>query len=135
MTRIFGSGTFPRSRHSLIAAVIGAAVIAGGTLLIFLPTIGFLAGATASTAGLIPFPAVSVTLVALTGGVVVVALLLAAAAQRRPAAAWALVVLAMVASLLVTAFPVIAVVVGSAERVGDVGPVIGELARRVGGSL
>lgn len=133
MVRASSSRMPIRSRHSLTAAAIGAVVIAGGTLLVFLPTVGFLAGATASTAGLIPFPAVSVTFVALAGAVVVLALLVAAASRRRPVAAWVLVVIALIAALAVTAYPFVAVVTGSAERVGDIGPVVDELVRRVGG--
>lgn len=133
MVRASSSRMPVRSRYSLTAAAIGAVVIAGGTLLVFLPTVGFLAGATASTAGLIPFPAVSVTFVALAGAVVVLALLVAAASRRRPVAAWVLVVIALIAALAVTAYPIVAVVTGSAERVGDIGPVVDELVRRVGG--
>ncbi|WP_133177886.1 MFS transporter permease [Microbacterium testaceum] len=133
--RTTAPGRLVRSRQSLIAAVTGTAVVVLVALGLFLPLAGLLIGVTASSAGLVPFPGLSVTAVTLVGIVVVAALLLFAVTRRRPASAWAAAVFAVLVSLAVTAFPVIAVAAGSAERVSDVGPLLGDLWQRfTGGS-
>ncbi|PVE76990.1 MFS transporter permease [Microbacterium testaceum] len=135
MMRTTAPGRLVRSRQSLIAAVTGTAVVVLVALGLFLPLAGLLIGVTASSAGLVPFPGLSVTAVTLVGIVVVAALLLFAVTRRRPASAWAAAVFAVLVSLAVTAFPVIAVAAGSAERVSDVGPLLGDLWQRfTGGS-
>lgn len=108
-------------------------MIAVIVLLGFLPLVGFLAGATATTAGLVPFPAVGVSAVALLGLLVIVALLVASATRRRAAVAWALAATAVVVAIVATVFPLIAVVAGSADRVGDLGNVVDQLLQRFGG--
>lgn len=124
-----------KSRQGPIAAATGTVVVMLVALGLFLPLVGLLVGVTASSAGLVPFPALSVTAVALVGVVVVAVLLLFALTRRRPAGAWAAAVVAVLAALAVTAFPVIAVAAGSAERVSDVGPLLVELWQRfTGGS-
>lgn len=133
--RTTAPGRLVRSRQSLIAAVTGTAVVVLVALGLFLPLAGLLIGVTASSAGLVPFPGLSVTAVTLVGIVVVAALLLFAVTRRRPASAWAAAVFAVLVSLAVTAFPVIAVAAGSAERVSDVRPLLGDLWQRfTGGS-
>lgn len=99
----------------------------------FLPLVGFLGGVTATTAGLVPFPFVRVTLVTILGGLVVLGLLVLAVSRRRTVAAWIPVVLAVLVTLAVTVYPLIAVAVGSADRAGDVWPIITDLVRRVTG--
>lgn len=133
--RTTAPGRLVRSRQSLIAAVTGTAVVVLVALGLFLPLAGLLIGVTASSAGLVPFPGLSVTAVTLVGIVVVAALLLFAVTRHRPASAWAAAVFAVLVSLAVTAFPVIAVAAGSAERVSDVGPLVVDLWQRfTGGS-
>lgn len=131
--RTTAPGRLVRSRQSLIAAVTGTAVVVLVALGLFLPLAGLLIGVTASSAGLVPFPGLSVTAVTLVGIVVVAALLLFAVTRRRPASAWAAAVFAVLVSLAVTAFPVIAVTAGSAERVSDVGPLLVDLWQRFTG--
>ena len=125
--------TARRPRGVLVTAGSGTGhdvVIAAG---LFLPLVGCLAGATASTVGLVPFPAASVTLVALAGVVVCVGLLLAALTRRRTATAIVWTVLAVMVALAVTAFPLVAVVTGSAERASDLAPIVGDLWGRITG--
>ncbi|MEW1706384.1 MFS transporter permease [Microbacterium sp. NPDC089190] len=133
MGRTASSRTLIRSRRSTAAALTGAGVVAVIALLGFFPLVGFLAGATASTAGLVPFPAVSVWLVTLVGLLVTIALLAASATRRRAPAAWAFSATAVVVAVVVTAFPLIAVIVGSVERAGDLGSVVEQLVQRFGG--
>ncbi|KTS13144.1 hypothetical protein [Microbacterium testaceum] len=125
--------TARRTRGVFIATGVGAGVVVLIALGLFLPLLGFLAGATASTAGLIPFPALSVTLVTLVGVVIVAGLLLLALTRRRTGVAIVWVVLAVLVALAVTVFPLVAVASGSAERASDVAPLIGELWGRLTG--
>ncbi|BAJ74792.1 permease of the major facilitator superfamily [Microbacterium testaceum StLB037] len=125
--------TARRPRGVFIATGIGAGLVVLIALGLFLPLVGFLAGTTASTAGLIPFPALSVTLVTLVGAVVVAGLLLLALTRRRTGFAIVWVVLAVVVALAVTVFPLVAVASGSAERASDVVPILGELWSRLTG--
>ncbi|MFV9423535.1 MFS transporter permease [Microbacterium sp. S1037] len=125
--------TARRTRGVFIATGVGAGIVVLIALGLFLPLLGFLAGATASTAGLIPFPALSVTLATLVGVVIVAGLLLLALTRRRTGVAIVWVVLAVLVALAVTVFPLVAVASGSAERASDVAPLIGELWGRLTG--
>ncbi|MEV8240585.1 MFS transporter permease [Microbacterium testaceum] len=125
--------TARRPRGVFVATGIGAGIVVLIALGLFLPVVGFLAGATASTAGLIPFPALSVTLVTLVGIVIGAGLLLLALTRRRTGVAIVWVVLTVLVALAVTVFPLVAVASGSAERASDVAPLIGELWGRLTG--
>jgi len=125
--------TARRPRGVLVTTGIGAVVVALIALGLFLPLVGFLAGTTASTAGLVPFPALSVTLVALLGLVAVAGLLLLAVTRRRTGVAIVWAALAVLVALAVTVFPLVAVASGSAERASDVVPLLGELWGRLTG--
>jgi hypothetical protein len=131
--RRFGRERPPRARGVWIATVVGVlavlVVFTGG----FLPLVGFLGGVTATTAGLVPFPVIRVTLVTVLGGLVVLGLLVLAVTRRRTVAAWIPVVLAVLVTLTVTVYPLVTVAVGSADRAGDVWPIITDLVRRVTG--
>ncbi|WIB60337.1 MFS transporter permease [Curtobacterium sp. MCLR17_007] len=131
--RRFGRERPPRARGVWIAAVVGVLAVLLLFVGAFLPLTGFLAGVTATTAGLVPFPFVRVTLVTILGGVVVLALLILAVTRRRSVAAWVPVVLAVLVTLAVTAYPLVTVAIGSADRAGDVWPIITDLVRRITG--
>lgn len=121
------------SRRSATVAAIGAGIVVVFTLVVYLPLVGFLGGATASTAGIVPFPVVSVTVVTFVGAATIAGLLALALTRRRSGVAWALVALAVVVALAVTAFPLVAVVIGSAQRIGEIGPVISALWQQLAG--
>lgn len=123
----------PRPRGVFIASAIGIVLVLGTALGAFLPLVGFLGGVTATTAGLVPFPFVRVTVAALLGGVVVLALLALAITRRHTATATIAVVLAVLVSLAVTVLPVVLVAVGSADRAGDVWPIVAQLWQRFTG--
>jgi hypothetical protein len=131
--RRFGRERPPRARGVWIATAVGVLVVllvfTGG----FLPLVGFLGGVTATTAGLVPFPFVRVTLVTILGGLVVLGLLVLAVTRRRAVAAWVPVVLAVLVTVAVTVYPLVTVAVGSADRAGDVWPIITDLVRRITG--
>lgn len=131
--RRFGRERPPRARGVWIATVVGLVVVLLLFVGAFLPLTGFLAGITATTAGLVPFPFVRVTLVTILGGIVVLALLVLAVTRRRSVAAWVPVVLAVLVAVAVTAYPLVTVAIGSADRAGDVWPIITDLVRRITG--
>ncbi|OII31689.1 MFS transporter permease [Curtobacterium sp. MMLR14_010] len=131
--RRFGRERPPRARGVWIATVVGVLVVLLVFTAGFLPLVGFLAGVTATTAGLVPFPVIRVTLVTVLGGLVVLGLLVLAVTRRRTVAAWIPVVLAVLVTLAVTVYPLVTVAVGSADRAGDVWPIITDLVRRVTG--
>ncbi|MEX0153865.1 MFS transporter permease [Microbacterium sp. LMI1-1-1.1] len=122
-----------RPRGVFIAAGVGVVLAVLIGLGLFLPLTGFLAATTAGTAGLIPFPVVSVTVVALLGILLVAGALLLALTRRRAGSAWVFAVLAVLLSLAVTVYPLVAVAVGSADRAGDIGPLIVDLWTRLTG--
>lgn len=124
-----------RPRGVYIATGVGAVVVVLIAVGLFLPLAGFLAATTASTAGLVPFPVLSVTGVTLLGIVLVAGALLLALTRRRPAAAGVWSVLAVLIALAVTVFPLVAVAVGSADRAADIGPIISDLWGRLSGLL
>jgi hypothetical protein len=127
--------TARRQRGVFVATRIGAGLVVLIALGLFLPLVGFLAGTTASTAGLIPFPALSVTLVTLIGAALAAGLLLLALTRRRTGFAIVWVVLAVAVALAVTVFPLVAVASGSAERASDVAPILGDLWSRLTGQV
>lgn len=135
MTTAWSGGRRPRARRPRprgvwIASGIGIVLVAGVLFGAFLPLVGFLGGVTATTAGLVPFPFVRVTVVALLGAVVVLALLALAVTRRHTTTATIAVVLAVLVSVVVTVVPVVLVAVGSADRAGDVWPIVTELWQR-----
>lgn len=127
--------TARRPRGVFVATGIGAGLVVLIALGLFLPLVGFLAGTTASTAGLIPFPALSVTLVTLIGAALAAGLLLLALTRRRTGFAIVWVVVAVAVALAVTVFPLAAVASGSAERASDVAPILGDLWSRLTGQV
>lgn len=123
----------PRPRGVWIAGGTGVVLVAGTALGAFLPLVGFLGGVTATTAGLVPFPFVRVALITIAGSVVVLALLVLAFTRRHTATAVSAVVLAVLVSIAITVVPIVLVAVGSADRAGDVWPIVSELWDRFTG--
>lgn len=123
----------PRPRGVWFATGIGVVLVLVVAVGGYLPLVGFLGGATASTAGLVPFPVVRVAAVTLLGTVVVLALLLLAGTRRHTTTATIAVVAAVLVALATTAYPVVTVAVASADRAGDVWPVVTDLWQRFTG--
>ncbi|MDM7892896.1 MFS transporter permease [Curtobacterium caseinilyticum] len=123
----------PRPRGVWTASGIGMVLVLAVALGAYLPLVGFLGGVTATTAGLVPFPFVRITLVTLLGLVVVLALLLLALTRRHTVSSVFAVVIAVLVSLAVTAYPVVTIAVASADRAGDVWPIVTELWQRFTG--
>ena len=123
----------PRPRGVWITSGIGIVLVLALALGAYLPLVGFLGGVTATTAGLVPFPFIRITLVTLLGVVVVLALLFWALTRRHTVSSVAAVVLAVLVSLAVTAYPVVTIAIASTDRAGDVWPIVTELWQRFTG--
>ncbi|WIB76929.1 MFS transporter permease [Curtobacterium sp. MCPF17_002] len=123
----------PRPHGVWIAGGIGVVLVLGTALGAFLPLVGFLGAVTATTSGLVPFPFVRVTLIAIAGSVIVLGLLTLAVTRRHTATAVSAVVLAVLVSIAVTLVPIVLVAIGSADRAGDVWPIVAELWARFTG--
>jgi len=123
----------PRPRGVWVASGIGVVLVLAVALGAWLPLVGFLGGVTATTAGLVPFPFVRITLVTLLGVVLVLALLLLALTRRHTATTVVAVVVAVLVSLAVTVYPVVTIAIASADRAGDVWPIVTELWQRFTG--
>lgn len=120
----------PRPRGVWVASVVGVVAVLVLAVGAWLPLVGFLAGVTATTAGLVPFPAVRVGVVTVLGLVVVLGLLVLAVTRRHTVTAWTAVVLAVLVGIAVTVYPVVTVAIGSAHRAGDVWPIVTDLVGR-----
>jgi hypothetical protein len=123
----------PRPRGVWIASAVGALAVLVLAVGAWLPLVGFLAGVTATTAGLVPFPAVRVGLVTVLGVGVVLGFLALAVTRRHTATAVTAVVFALLVAVAVTVYPVVTVAVASADRAGDVWPIITGLVSRATG--
>lgn len=123
----------PRPRGVWITSGIGIVLVLAIALGAYLPLVGFLGGVTATTAGLVPFPFLRVTLVTLLGVVVVLALVVLGLTRRHTVTTVFAVVLAVLVSLAVTAYPVVTVAIASTDRAGDVWPIVTELWQRFTG--
>ncbi|KQO61289.1 hypothetical protein [Curtobacterium sp. Leaf261] len=123
----------PRARGVWFATGTGLVVAVVLFLVAFLPLVGLLAGITAGTAGLVPFPAGSVIAVTVLGGVIVLALLVLAVTRRHATPAWLASALAMIVTVGVVVFPVVAVAIGSADRAADFWPTVADIWQRITG--
>jgi hypothetical protein len=131
--RRFRRSARPRPRGVWIASGVGTVTVLVLAVGAWLPLTGFLAGVTATTAGFVPFPAVRVGVVTVLGVVVVLGFLVLAVTRRHAVTAWSAVVLAVLVGLAVTVSPVVTVAVASADRAGDVWPIITGLVSRFAG--
>lgn len=123
----------PRPRGVWISSAVGVVLLLVIVFGAFFPLVGFLGGVTATTAGLVPFPFLRVTLVSLLGAVIVLALVALAVTRRHTVTSVIAVVLSVLVALAVTAYPVVTVAIASANRAGDVWPIVTELWQRFTG--
>ena len=122
--------TRPRPRGVLIAAAVGALLVTLVAAALYAPIVAFLAGVAATTAGVVPFPALTVVGATALGAVVVLVLLVLAITRRRTPTAWVLAVCAVLVALALAVVPPVVVVTASAERASEVGPLIADLWSR-----
>ncbi|MDA3805451.1 hypothetical protein [Clavibacter sp. CT19] len=119
----------PRSaRAAAVTALVAAIVVVA---VVLLPVLGFVGAADAATAGQLDVP---VTLIALGVGVslVVALVMLGIAARTRDGrVAWVAAVSAVVATLVGSAWPLVATVIAGVDQVQDAIPFLRDLVGHV----
>ncbi len=119
-----------RARGVLAAAVISLIAVALIATTVLLPIIGLIAGADASTAGLLDVPVLAIAAGCGAALLVVVIALLLSASRRSAGAAWVWGVVAMAAALAGSLHPLVAVGAASVEQASQIGPFIADLVAR-----
>jgi hypothetical protein len=109
---------------SLVVAVL---VVAG----VLLPVLGLIGTAAGVTAGALRVPVGPIVLAAAVGYLLAIALLALCVSVRNGALAWVLGVAAVVSTLLVSLWPLVAVALSAVDQVQDVVPFIQGLITRV----
>jgi hypothetical protein len=112
---------------TLTGAIVSAVVVVG----VLLPVLGFIGAADAATAGQLDVP---VTLIALGVGVslvVAVVMLVISTRTRDGRVAWIAAVSAVVATLVGSAWPLVATTIASVDQVQDAIPFVQDLVGRV----
>ncbi|CAQ00518.1 hypothetical protein ACR8AL_11760 [Clavibacter sepedonicus] len=120
-----------RLRATHAAAVTGLVVVLVVVVVVLLPVLGFIGAADAATVGQLDVP---VTLIALGVGVslvVAVVMLVVSARTRDGRVAWVAAVSAVVATLVGSAWPLVATVIASVDQVQDAIPFVQDLVGRV----
>jgi hypothetical protein len=112
---------------TLTGAIVSAVVVVG----VLLPVLGFIGAADAVTAGQLDVP---VTLIALGVGVslvVAVVMLVISSRTRDGRVAWIAAVSSVVATLVGSAWPLVATTIASVDQVQDAIPFVQDLVGRV----
>ncbi|AWG02586.1 hypothetical protein BEH62_13385 [Clavibacter michiganensis subsp. insidiosus] len=120
-----------RPRAVWAATLTGAIVSAVVVVVVLLPVLGFIGAADAATAGQLDVP---VTLIALGVGVslvVAVVMLVISTRTRDGRVAWIAAVSAVVATLVGSAWPLVATTIASVDQVQDAIPFVQDLVGRV----
>ncbi|QCR18120.1 hypothetical protein [Agrococcus sp. SGAir0287] len=115
----------------LIAAAVGAVLVAGNALLVLGPVMG-LVGAAASVGPVFQVPVGAIGVSIAVGFLVAIACVVLAGIARRPALSWALVVAAWISSLVGSVWPIVVTANAAVDRVGDVVPYIVQLIGQLG---
>ncbi|NQX26660.1 hypothetical protein HQQ81_04755 [Microbacteriaceae bacterium VKM Ac-2854] len=113
---------------ALITGVVLVVLIVIGVLLPILTLIGAADGA---TAGALDVPVGGIAAALAIGYVLALVLLLLCLRARNGAVAWVLAVAAVIAALLVSLWPIIAVAVAGVDQAQDIIPFIQDLIQRV----
>lgn len=129
--RVHGAVRRRRPRAVWAATLTGAIVSAVVVVMVLLPVLGFIGAADAATAGQLDVP---VTLIALGVGVslvVAVVMLVISTRTRDGRVAWIAAVSAVVATLVGSAWPLVATTIASVDQVQDAIPFVQDLVGRV----
>ncbi|OQJ58978.1 hypothetical protein DZF92_08505 [Clavibacter michiganensis subsp. insidiosus] len=129
--RVHGAVRRRRPRAVWAATLTGAIVSAVVVVVVLLPVLGFIGAADAATAGQLDVP---VTLIALGVGVslvVAVVMLVISTRTRDGRVAWIAAVSAVVATLVGSAWPLVATTIASVDQVQDAIPFVQDLVGRV----
>ncbi|RIJ58531.1 hypothetical protein [Clavibacter phaseoli] len=112
---------------TLTGAIVSAVVVVGGLL----PVLGLIGAADATTAGQLDVPVGLIALGIVISLVVGLAMIAVAATTRSGAVAWVAAVSAVVATLVGSAWPLVATTIASVDQVQDAIPFVQDLIGRV----
>jgi len=118
------------SSGSLVAVAVGAVLVVLDAVLVLVPVLGLVAAA-AGTGPVVDVPVVSSAVGVLLGFALALVLLVAGWRSRRTAVAWVLAVLAWLAALAGSLWPLVATGFAAADRARDVWPTVLEIVRSV----
>lgn len=127
------NGTMRRRRPravwaaTLTGAIVSAVVVVG----VLLPVLGLIGAADATTAGQLDVPVGLIALGIVISLVVGLAMIAVAAMTRSGAVAWVAAVAAAVATLVASAWPLVATTIASVDQVQDAIPFVQDLIGRV----
>ncbi len=112
---------------ALVTSVVLCLLIVGG---VFLPVLGLIGAADGGTAGALDVPVGSIAAAAAIGYLLALVLLALILVVRNGPLAWVLGVAAVVSTLLVSLWPLVATALAGVDQARDVWPFIQELLQR-----
>ncbi|MFB2557431.1 hypothetical protein [Herbiconiux liangxiaofengii] len=130
-TRSWGSGRRPRAVWAafVTAAVLVALVVAG----VLLPVLGLIGAAAGGTGGTLRIPVGQIAVALAIGYGLALLLLVLCIRRRNGVLAWILGVAAIVAVLVVSVWPLVAVAISGASQAQDVIPQIQQIITQFSG--
>lgn len=128
------SGGRPRPRAVWTAAITGVVLVFLVVVGVLIPILGFIGAADGATVGALNVPVGGIVVALLIGYVLALLFLFLSVRSRNGALSWVLAVAAVIAALLVSLWPIVAVGIAGAGQAGDVVPFIQDLIARVAGN-
>lgn len=133
LSRSTSSSGRPRPRAVWAAAVTGAVLVLLILVGLLLPILGLIGAADGATAGALDVPVGSIVVALLVGYVLALLFLLVSVRSRNGAFSWVMSVAAVIAALLVSLWPLLAVALAGVDQTTEVIPFIQDLIARVAG--
>lgn len=128
------SGGRPRPRAVWAAAITGAVLVFLIVVGVLIPILGLIGAADGATVGALNVPVGGIAVALLIGYVLALLFLFLSVRSRNGALSWVLAVAAVISSLLVSLWPIVAVALAGVDQAGDVIPFIQDLIARVAGN-
>lgn len=132
-SRVSTSGTRrPRPAAVWAALVTGAVLCVSSVAFVLLPVLGLIGAADGSTVGALNVPVGSIAVALVIGLGLALVLLALIVATRNGAVAWVLAVAAVISTLVVSLWPLVATAFAAVGQAGEVIPFIQGLIERFG---
>ena len=122
----------PRPAAVWAALVTGAVLCVSSVVFVLLPVLGLIGAADGSTVGALDVPVGSIAVALVIGLGLALVLLALIVATRNGAVAWVLAVGAVISTLVVSLWPLVATAFAAVGQAGDVIPFIQGLIEQVG---
>ena len=122
----------PRPAAVWAALVTGAVLCVSSVVFVLLPVLGLIGAADGSTVGALDVPVGSIAVALVIGLGLALVLLALIVATRNGAVAWVLAVAAVISTVVVSLWPLVATAFAAVGQAGDVIPFIQGLIEQVG---